>query len=79
MDQTPHIQDAIARAGGPVAAARATGAPNYQAVQQWLKAGNVPAEYALDLEKASGVSRRLICRTWQRIWPELSEKEGANG
>lgn len=76
MDQTTHIQQAIAQAGGPVAVARLTGAPNYQAVQQWAKAGNVPPEYAPALETASGVSRRLICRNWQRIWPELAQAEG---
>ena len=75
MDQTPHIQEAITQAGGPVATARITGAPNYQAVQQWLKSGNVPAEYAPALESASGVSRRFLCRNWARIWPELADRQ----
>jgi len=76
MDQISHIQEAVSRAGGPVAAARAVGAPNYQSVQQWIKTGNVPAEYAPALELASGVSRRLLCRNANRIWPELTPQQG---
>lgn len=71
MDKNPHISEAIRRLGGPVVTAREVGAKNYQTVQQWEKAGNVPAEYARALEDKSGVSRRLTCKQWQSIWPEL--------
>lgn len=72
MDKNPHISDAIARIGGPVATAREVGARNYQTVQQWEKVGNVPAEYAPALERASGVSRRLLCKQWAKVWPDLA-------
>lgn len=72
MDKNPHIADAIARLGGPVATAREVGAQNYQTVQQWLKVGNVPAEYAPALEQKSGVSRRLLCKQWKKVWPDLA-------
>jgi DNA-binding transcriptional regulator YdaS (Cro superfamily) len=73
MDKTSHIARAIAHAGGPVATAKKTGAKNYQTVQQWERAGNVPSKYALALETASGVSRRLLCREWLAVWPELAD------
>ncbi|ANY17241.1 carph-isopro domain-containing protein [Bordetella pseudohinzii] len=72
MDKNPHISAAIANAGGPVATARKTGANNYQTVQQWQKSGNVPAEYAPALERASGISKRLLCKQWAMVWPELA-------
>lgn len=72
MDKNPHIAQAIANAGGPVATARKTGANNYQTVQQWEKSGNVPAEYATALEAASGISKRLLCKQWAKVWPELA-------
>lgn len=78
MEKNPHIGPAIAAAGGPVAVAKITGAKNYQTVQQWIKAGNVPAEYALALEQASGVSRSLLCKTARLVWPELSQQEQAH-
>ncbi|WP_313064727.1 carph-isopro domain-containing protein [Achromobacter animicus] len=74
MDKNPHIAQAIANAGGPVATARKTGANNYQTVQQWEKSGNVPAEYAPALESASGVSKRLLCKQWAKVWPELADE-----
>lgn len=77
MDKNPHISEAITRLGGPVVTAREVGAKNYQTVQQWEKAGNVPAEYARALEEKSGVSRRLTCKQWRSIWPELAEQQEA--
>ncbi|OAS93000.1 hypothetical protein A6I77_24600 [Achromobacter xylosoxidans] len=77
MDKNPHIAQAIANAGGPVATARKTGANNYQTVQQWERFGNVPAEYATALEAASGVSKRLLCKQWAKVWPELAEEVSA--
>ncbi|MFU2050564.1 carph-isopro domain-containing protein [Bordetella hinzii] len=77
MDKNPHISTAIAKAGGPVAAARKTGANNYQTVQQWQKSGNVPAEYAPALEQASGISKRLLCKQWAKVWPELAHQSDA--
>ena len=74
MEKNPHIAEAISRLGGPVATAREVGANNYQTVQQWQTAGNVPAEYALELERKSGVSRRLLCRQWAKIWPGLDRE-----
>lgn len=74
MDKTSHIARAISRAGGPVASARKTGAKNYQTVQQWERSGNVPSKYALALEQASGVSRRLLCKEWKAVWPELARE-----
>ncbi|WP_430795311.1 YdaS family helix-turn-helix protein [Achromobacter spanius] len=71
MNRTTYIANAVTNAGGPVAAARSTGAKNYQTVQQWIRAGNVPAKYALAMERASGVSRRLLCKQWEAVWPEL--------
>ncbi|WP_156524580.1 YdaS family helix-turn-helix protein [Achromobacter ruhlandii] len=76
MDKTSHIARAITQAGGPAATAKKTGAKNYQTVQQWERSGNVPSKYALSLETASGVSRRLLCREWQAIWPDLAISEG---
>lgn len=78
MDKNPHIAQAIAIAGGPVAAARKTGANNYQTVQQWARAGNVPAGYAPALEAASGISKRLLCKQWAKVWPELATEEPAH-
>lgn len=75
MDKTSHIATAISNAGGPVATARATGANNYQTVQQWERSGNVPSKYALALEKASGISRRYLCKEWKAVWPELARLE----
>lgn len=72
MDLRPYIEMAISRLGGPVATAREVGAPSYQSVQGWEKVGNVPAEYVLALESKSGVSRRLLCKKWPRIWPDLA-------
>ncbi|PND34553.1 hypothetical protein C1I89_10240 [Achromobacter pulmonis] len=77
MDKNPHIAQAIANAGGPVATARKTGANNYQTVQQWERSGNVPAEYAHALESASGISKRLLCKQWAKVWPELAEEARA--
>ena len=77
MDKNPHIAQAIANAGGPVATARKTGANNYQTVQQWERSGNVPAEYATALEAASGISKRLLCKQWAKVWPELAEQARA--
>lgn len=77
MDKNPHIAQAIVNAGGPVATARKTGANNYQTVQQWDKSGNVPAEYATSLEAASGISKRLLCKQWAKVWPELAEEARA--
>lgn len=71
MNRTSYIANAVKSAGGPVAAARITGAKNYQTVQQWIRAGNVPAKYALALERASGISRRSLCKQWEAVWPEL--------
>lgn len=65
-----HIEIAVEKAGGPVAVARLTGAKNYQTVQQWVASGQVPAEYCLVLEEASGVSRFLLNRKAESIWPE---------
>nr|WP_231891554.1 YdaS family helix-turn-helix protein [Achromobacter ruhlandii] len=75
MEKNPHISLAVALLGGPVAAARKVGATNYQTVQQWERSGNVPAEYAVSLERESGVSRKLLCRQWRRIWPDLADSE----
>jgi DNA-binding transcriptional regulator YdaS (Cro superfamily) len=66
-----NIKEAIEKAGGPVATASLTGAKNYQAVQQWIVAGNVPSEYCPALETASGVSRLLLNKRAKSIWPEL--------
>lgn len=74
MDKNPHIAQAIANAGGPVATARKTGANNYQTVQQWERSGNVPAEYAPALEAASGIPKQLLCRQWKKVWPDLAEE-----
>ncbi|MFU1915547.1 hypothetical protein ACLQ9F_16910 [Bordetella avium] len=72
--KNPYIPVAIANAGGPVSTARKTGAKNYQTVQQWDKAGNVPAEYAVALEEASGISRSFLCKQWRAVWPELANQ-----
>ncbi|WP_157810412.1 hypothetical protein [Achromobacter ruhlandii] len=74
MTKNPHIAQAIANAGAPVAAAKKTGARNYQTVQQWEKSGNVPAEYAPALESASGISRRMLCKQWEKVWPDLANE-----
>lgn len=74
MEKNPHIAAAIANAGGPVATARKTGAKSYQTVQQWERFGNVPAEYAHALELASGIPKRLLCKQWQKVWPDLAAK-----
>lgn len=79
MDKSSHIAIAVSNAGGPVATARITGANSYQTVQQWLKAGNVPAKYVLALERASGVSRTLLCNQWAAVWPELVEEGRVSG
>lgn len=58
---------------GVVATARTLGINNYQTVQQWQRTGSVPPGYARAMEEHSGVSRKLLCRKWKSIWPELAE------
>lgn len=51
MRMTP-IQKAIQHAGGVSALAANIGV-TYQAIQQWEKAGRVPAERAIQIERAT--------------------------
>lgn len=51
MRMTP-IQKAIQHAGGVSALAARMGV-TYQAIQQWEKTGRVPAERAIELERAT--------------------------
>lgn len=75
MDKNSYIADAVAKLGGPVATAREIGVESYQTIQQWVRNGNVPPEYAPALERLTGVSRCLLNRNAQRIWPELVQVE----
>lgn len=72
-----NIVEAVNLAGGPVATAVKVGAPSYQAVQQWIAAGNVPSKYCVKLEGVSGISRMLLNRDAAEHWPELAEKAAA--
>lgn len=72
MDKNPHISQAVKAMDGVVAAAKTLGIKNYQTIQQWRRTGNVPPGYARAMEEHSGVSRKLLCREWQSIWPDLA-------
>jgi DNA-binding transcriptional regulator YdaS (Cro superfamily) len=66
------VAEAVRIAGGPVKTAQLTGAPSYQAVQQWVAQEQVPAEYCKSLEKASGISCIHLNKKAVSIWPDLA-------
>lgn len=72
MEKNPHISEAIGNVGGLSATARLLGIERYQTVQQWITAGQVPAQFCVPLEQASGVSRhKLRPKDGRLIWPDL--------
>lgn len=80
MEKNPSIAIAVSQVGGLTEAARVTGAKSYQTVQQWIASGQVPARFCAALEMHSGVSRFLLRPSdASQIWPELAEKEEADG
>lgn len=42
----------------------------------WLKQGSVPEKHCAAIEQATGgkVTRRNLCPTWRRVWPELDDR-----
>ena len=58
------IEQAIKVIGGYSATARLISTPDhrisYQAVQCWVKQGNIPARYVVDIATASGISEKLL-------------------
>jgi DNA-binding transcriptional regulator YdaS (Cro superfamily) len=66
------IKLAIKSAGGGLKLSVIWGL-RHQTVYQWARRGAVPPEYAPELERLSGVSRKALRpNDWQRIWPELA-------
>lgn len=65
------IQKAIEHVGGVSALAGRLGV-SYQAVQQWERAGRVPAERALEVERATNGEV-----TRQQLRPDLYPKDRA--
>lgn len=55
---TTHIENAVKKAGGRGAVAKALGVTP-EAVRQWI-VGKIPAERAVELEKVSGVHRSFL-------------------
>lgn len=61
--------------GNQSALVRALGAPQATVAQWASRSRTVPAEYGIDIERATGgqVTRQeLFSDTWARIWPELA-------
>lgn len=63
------LQDAVAKAGGQTALARAIGKTQGH-ISQWLRREYVPAEEVLKIEAATGVSRHQLRPD---IYPEPQE------
>lgn len=74
----PALREAISRAGSQTALAKLIGR-SQPLIHKWLKSRNpVRPENCLAIEEKVGVSRQwLRPDDWQRIWPELAEKERA--
>ncbi len=62
------LQDAVAKAGGQTALARAIGKTQGH-ISQWLRREYVPAEEVLKIEAATGVSRH-------DLRPDIYPREG---
>lgn len=68
-----HIQTAVEKLGGPTSAAKQLGVKSYQSVQQWVVAGQVPAQYCKRVESLTGVTcDKLRPVDYLMIWPELA-------
>jgi len=74
MNTQTAIIEAVAKCGGVMATTQKTGAKGYQSVQQWIRAGQVPAWACPVLEKESGISRIHFRKDAHKIWPELVGK-----
>ena len=74
------MQEAINKAGGPTSLAALIDPEKLKKahINGWRVRNRPPVEYAADVERLTGVSRkRLFPKTWHRIWPELiPAKEG---
>lgn len=66
MNARDAIEKAIDILGGPSNAARRLGVNRYQAVQQWVKAGRVPAKYCPLIERET--QREVAC---EDLLPEV--------
>ena len=53
------VQKAIEQSGGVGPLSRRIGV-TYQAVQQWAKAGRIPVERVLEVERLTGISRHEL-------------------
>lgn len=51
MNARSKISEAVKLLGGPVAAAERLKVGRYQTVQQWVRAGRVPAKYCPEIER----------------------------
>jgi DNA-binding transcriptional regulator YdaS (Cro superfamily) len=68
------LTEAIGKAGSQTALAEAIGEDVKTGhIYYWLKAGVVPERHCPVIEQATGVSRKRLCPSWQRVWPELAE------
>ncbi|WP_316867338.1 transcriptional regulator [Ralstonia mannitolilytica] len=76
------IREAVEKVGGPSSLARLL-MITPQMVTQWISEDEkrrrpVAAIHCPSIESATGISRkRLRPADWQRLWPELQEREGA--
>lgn len=62
------IDEAIEKAGGVVALARALDLDRYQIVQSWQRTGSVPPHMCPKVERVTGVSRVRLNRHGPQIW-----------
>lgn len=65
-----HIRKAIQLAGGARQVAATIGTKTPQVVHNWIRRGNIPPRYVLDLERLSGISRH-------DLRPDLYPREAA--
>lgn len=60
MDTSSSVDRVIAALGGLTKAASALGIDNPSVVANWRTRGRVPAERAIDIEMATGISRHEL-------------------
>jgi DNA-binding transcriptional regulator YdaS (Cro superfamily) len=68
------LKEAIDKAGSQTALAGLIGeGVKTGHLYYWLQQGVVPERHCPVIEQATGVSRKRLCPSWQRVWPELAE------
>jgi DNA-binding transcriptional regulator YdaS (Cro superfamily) len=72
MQTETAIRRAARLVGGPAALARRLG-ESVQTVSNWIARGEPPANKAVVIEAASGVSRCELRSDWRDYWPDKAE------